>query len=110
MLLYASQVADLQGLLLARVNAEKPGFTGRVRSGRLVIAQDDLIKNPLTSRMLDGWRAILSNLGQQFIRGEAQVDPNHGFKTCEFCRLPGLCRIKEMAGLSGNDEGEEDDE
>jgi len=43
--------------------------------------------------MLRGWQHVLSNLGQQFLNGEAQVDPKEYPKTCEFCDLSGLCRI-----------------
>ena len=64
LLLYASQVEDLRGLLLARVNVDKPAFVGRVRSGETVIAQDDLTKNPLTQHMLRGWRDTLARLGE----------------------------------------------
>ncbi|MGC2401273.1 MAG: PD-(D/E)XK nuclease family protein [Acidobacteriaceae bacterium] len=110
LLLYASQVEDLKGLLLARVNVEKTGFVGLVQDSHAVIDQKDLAKPPLTSRMLRDWSEILRNLGEQFLNGEAQVDPNHGKKTCKFCPLPGLCRIAELANLDEDEDGDDGEE
>lgn len=44
--------------------------------------------------VLDFWRATLERLAQDFIRGEAQVDPKHAVTTCRFCDLHSLCRIR----------------
>ena len=38
---------------------------------------------------------MLTDLGRQFVKGDAKVDPKQYPKTCQFCKLPGLCRIAE---------------
>ena len=43
---------------------------------------------------LRGWKDALEDLARRFQAGEAMVDPKH--KACEFCKLPSLCRIKEL--------------
>jgi ATP-dependent helicase/nuclease subunit B len=109
LLLYAGQVQDLKGLLLARVNAEQLKFAGRVQNAQVVMEQKDLTRPPLTPRMLSDWQEVLRSLGQQFLNGDAQVDPNHGHTTCEYCKLPALCRIAE-SGNQDDEDGDESDE
>ena len=45
------------------------------------------------------WRAILEKLGNQFQQGCAHVQPKHVEKTCRFCDLQNLCRVKESKNL-----------
>ena len=63
-----------------------------------------LTRPPYSADMLQGWQNVLLDLGQQFLRGEAQVDPKQYPKTCEFCDLPGLCRIAESDPANTGDE------
>lgn len=44
--------------------------------------------------MLGFWRATLERLAQDFIQGDARVDPKHSLTTCRYCELHGLCRIR----------------
>jgi ATP-dependent helicase/DNAse subunit B len=44
---------------------------------------------------LPAWRAALEDLANRFQDGEATVDPRDR-AACDFCKLPGLCRIREM--------------
>ena len=52
--------------------------------------------SPYSEELRQQWERILLALGKQFLHGEAQVDPKQYPKTCEFCALPGLCRVAEM--------------
>lgn len=45
------------------------------------------------ARQLDFWRNRLAEIGQQFIDGEAAVDPINAITTCNYCHLKPLCRI-----------------
>jgi ATP-dependent helicase/nuclease subunit B len=109
LLLYARQVEELQGLLLGRVRAGEVKFIGRVKDSNAVLpAEGNLSKPPLSARMLQDWQEILLDLGQQFLKGEAQVDPKQYPKTCAFCPLPGLCRIAET-DRANSDEADESD-
>lgn len=40
------------------------------------------------------WRNVLEKLAEHFAQGHAQVDPKYGEKTCQFCELQTLCRLK----------------
>lgn len=43
------------------------------------------------------WQAELQKLAENFIHGNAEVDPKNGAQTCAFCDLASLCRIYENA-------------
>jgi probable DNA repair protein len=110
--LYAGfgQIDHLKGVLLGRVREDKVKFIGRVEDARLVMPGDAKLTRPAYSAaMLQSWQNVLLDLGQQFLNGEAQVDPKQYPKTCEFCDLPGLCRIAESDPVNTGDEDESDD-
>ena len=103
--LYAAfgNVSNVCGALFAHISAGKTRFSGAVKDARAELIPDldatsSLRKYPYTDAMRDEWTAALLNLAEDFLRGEAAVDPRDGRKTCEFCPLPGLCRIAEVGG------------
>ena len=101
-------VDDLQGVLLGRVLEGEVKFLGCVENGNAIMPGDKkLAKPPYSAEMLERWQADLLALGFQFLAGEAQVDPKRYPKTCEFCDLPGLCRVAESDRAA--DEEEESD-
>jgi ATP-dependent helicase/nuclease subunit B len=111
--LYAGfgEIEDLKGVLLARVRDDMMKFIGRVDDAKAVMPSDSkLAKPPYDAAMLQSWRSTLLDLGQQFLRGEAQVNPKQYPKTCEFCDLSPLCRIAENDPVSSGDETDETDE
>ncbi len=111
--LYAGfgQIDNLRGVLLGRVREDKVKFIGRVEDARIVMPGDGkLVKPPYSADMLGEWQYALSSLGQQFLNGEAQVDPKQYPKTCEFCDLSGLCRIAENDPAAVGDESDEGDD
>jgi ATP-dependent helicase/nuclease subunit B len=111
--LYAGfgQIDNLKGVLLARVRDDMMRFIGRVDDARAVMPGDSkLIRPPYDAAMLESWRNALLDLGQQFLRGEAQVNPKQYPKTCEFCDLSPLCRIAENDPVGSVDEADETDD
>ena len=62
-----------------------------------------LVKNPYDAEMRDEWSAALLNLAEDFLHGDAQVDPKDGRKTCRFCAMPGLCRVAELRETVGEE-------
>jgi ATP-dependent helicase/nuclease subunit B len=108
--LYAGfgRVDALQGVLLGRVREGETRFVGRVENPDDVFPGDTkLSKPPYRAEMLQAWQRVLLEVGRQFLRGEAQVDPKRYPKTCEFCPLPGLCRIAETDRANGTDDQED---
>ena len=56
------------------------------------------------------WRVNLAELGLQFGKGVATVDPKIPNKSCEYCHLSTLCRIDEKSQSRRGFSGETDDE
>jgi ATP-dependent helicase/nuclease subunit B len=111
--LYAGfgEIENLKGVLLARVRDDMMKFIGRVDDAKTVMPGDSkLTKPPYDDAMLQSWRSALLDLGRQFLRGEAQVNPKQYPKTCEFCDLSPLCRIAENDPVSSGDDADETDE
>jgi ATP-dependent helicase/nuclease subunit B len=110
--LYAgfTQIDNLKGVLLARVREEKTRFLGRAEEPRLVMPSDTRGMKPYDAAMLEEWQRVLLRLAQQFLQGEAQVDPKEYPKSCEFCDLAGLCRIAESDPVSSADDAEQGDD
>ena len=114
--LYAAfgNVEQLVGALFAQVRPGKLSFKGRVQSAQSnliasLTATNPLVKFPYGQHLLEDWRVSLTALAQSFVRGEAQVDPRPYPKTCQYCALPGLCRVAESprAGVENADDEEE---
>jgi hypothetical protein len=100
--LYAAfgNVEDVRGALFARIRAGETGFTGAVADLHRQLLPDTKASSALgkiayTEMMRDGWEAALLALAGDFLRGEATVDPKDGKATCEYCPMPGLCRVAE---------------
>jgi ATP-dependent helicase/nuclease subunit B len=111
--LYAGfgQIDNLKGVLLARVREDMMRFIGRVEDEKAVMRGDSKLVRPAYSAdMLQTWQNALLDLGQQFLRGEAQVNPKQYPKTCEFCDLSGLCRIAENDPVRSGDEADESED
>jgi probable DNA repair protein len=100
-------VDDLKGVLLGRVLEGEVKFLGCVENGNAIMPGDKkLAKPPYSAEMLERWQADLLALGNQFLAGEAQVDPKRYPKTCEFCDLPGLCRVAESDRAADEEESD----
>ena len=115
--LYAvfGEVEDLRGVLFARIRAGENCFSGCVADEAPQPFADvkrnaSFIKDPYTETMRDEWEVALLALAEEFLRGEAAVNPKDGKKTCEFCPLPGLCRVAEARNpLEEKPDAEEND-
>ncbi len=97
--LYAAfgNVAPLRGVLLAQIRAGNVKFDGVKEADLAVLpGASRLSRIPFSEDLLRQWEKTLLALGAQFLNGEAQVDPKRFPKTCEFCALPGLCRVAEI--------------
>lgn len=104
-------VDNVCGALFARIRAgKKMGFAGAVEDARSQLFPDEsahsqLVRHPYTPEMRDAWKDALLDLSEDFLRGEAIVDPKEGPETCKCCSLPGLCRLaeKQVMGEDGDE-------
>ncbi len=104
------QVEDLQGVLLAKVAEDKVRFIGQVEDGSAIFPRNTaLSKQPYGEQTLRAWKEVLLTLANGFLNGEAQVDPKQYPRTCEYCDLPGLCRIAESERARSAEAGDESD-
>jgi ATP-dependent helicase/nuclease subunit B len=96
--LYAAygNVRDLRGVLLAQIRSGDHKFEGCVEEPGRTLFEEKSRLSPYSEQLRQQWERILLALGKQFLNGEAQVDPKQYPNTCEFCALPGLCRVAEM--------------
>lgn len=59
--------------------------------------------------LLAEWRRVLAALGEAFRAGDARVAPKDGSRTCEYCDVGPLCRIRELEEAWSADSGETDE-
>jgi probable DNA repair protein len=90
------QVEELKGILLGRVAQGQVKFTGRVENSEAVMrGAAQLTKIPFRAEMMENWQRVLLDLSDQFLRGEARINPKRFPGTCQYCSFSGLCRIAE---------------
>ena len=116
--LYAAygNVENVSGILFARIRAGETEFEGRVRDARSQLLADQgartvLVTDPYSDSMRDEWARALEILAEEFLAGEAAVDPRP--HACDLCHFQPLCRIAELnlaaIGTAGNDDEDLDD-
>jgi len=113
--LYAifGNVEDVCGVLFARIRAEQSGFEGCVSDEAVLKGaglKPKLTKEAFDDALKTTWTTALVNLAEDFLRGDARIDPKEQRFTCRLCAFPGLCRVAEMnaaLGEDGNGEGDE---
>lgn len=113
--LYAAygNVDRVSGILFAQIRAGKTEFVGRAANAQQTVLADltatsSLVNQPYNEEMHDAWQQALLQLAEEFLHGEASVDPKHGSDTCTYCPLPGLCRVAE-ASVANEADTEGDD-
>ena len=110
--LYALLDADeeLQGLAFAKVRAGEMKWLGyEVEPGGILPASRINSSVRLSAKLLEDWRAVLTNLAHDFADGNAAVVPNHYPQTCEHCAQRILCRL-DPASLAPTSESDDESE
>jgi len=100
---------EVGGLVFGRVRAGQMGWAGRERSEHLLRQHG----KPATFKegwaaQVQQWRTVLERLAEEYVRGEAAVDPLP--KVCERCDLAMLCRIRERDGMEDLQDDDQDDD
>lgn len=92
----------ISGVLFAQVRSDKKEYIGIAANNESKIpkiaTRIQLNSEQATvgwQELVDYWRIVLNQLGQQFSQGLAKADPKDGVKTCSYCSLHALCRINE---------------
>ena len=100
--LYATygNIERINALLFAQIRAGDIDFVGRATDAHRDVLADlsatrSLVNQPYDENMREAWRHALQLLAEEFLRGEASVDPKQPTETCKYCPLPGLCRVAE---------------
>jgi RecB family exonuclease len=100
--LYAlTDAGPVAALSFAVLRADQVAFEGLARDAALLpgVARFDEAKSSkhLASwdGVFDGWRSELEGLAREFLAGDAKVAPKNYPRTCEYCDLGSLCRVRE---------------
>jgi probable DNA repair protein len=114
--LYAAfgNAKSLVGAVFAQVRPSKMAFKGRIEDARANLSErldaKQLVTEPYTAEVVEEWRGNLLALAENFVRGEAQVDPHRYPKSCLYCPLHGVCRVAEIRGSAAmQDSGDDED-
>ncbi|OGT07722.1 MAG: hypothetical protein A2X78_01595 [Gammaproteobacteria bacterium GWE2_37_16] len=96
----------ISGLIFAHVNLHKMGFSGITANSQEIDGVKSLDQLPKRdcdlaptadwNEMRNIWRNTLEKLAEDFLSGQAQVDPKNKEKTCERCGLRTLCRVENF--------------
>ena len=101
--LYAiTDTADVAAVSFAVVRPQEVVFKGVARDEELIPGVTPLAKSkntrdvPSWEALLETWRKTLDALATEFLSGHASVAPKDYPRTCEYCDLGTLCRVKEL--------------
>lgn len=107
----AEQGEEADGVAFAQVRrsesrligvVKQKGLLGRVKSLD-TFPQANERKLDCWQTLLDDWRRQLETLAGDFVAGRAEVRPYDFQRSCQYCDLPGLCRIGELVALEGEE-------
>lgn len=99
----------LSAVAFAQVNIEDLAFKGIGESSDLVHgikAPQDLKRYAFAedwSSVLNDWKVTLEKLAEEFLQGDAKVDPKRGAASCQYCHLKTLCRVSSRLEASANE-------
>ena len=89
--------AQVAGVFFGRLKTGALGFRGLADSEGIVPDIKVPDDQPPLEETIAEWRRVLDRLGSEFRSGQAIVDPKDPRKTCRYCALPALCRIRQSA-------------
>ncbi len=105
----AEKGTEADGVVFAQVRRGECKLLGVVREKGLLgkvkalDAYKEAEERGLTDweQLLADWRSQLEGLADDFVAGKAQVRPFDLQRSCQYCDLPGLCRINDVIGQQG---------
>jgi probable DNA repair protein len=95
--------AEVSGVAFVQLRAREVAFKGLTRDEQ-VLPEVGTLSNAKTlsaqaadwPALLASWRKALEQLARDYLAGHAEVDPKSYPKTCEYCELSALCRVREL--------------
>jgi len=106
--LYAALAPEetLHGVAFAKVRVGDMEFRGIASSAEMLgakhVAQEDV------GYRVSEWRTVLTQLADDFARGDSAVDPKQPPETCKHCEQKPLCRIQELQAFAAEDSESEE--
>jgi hypothetical protein len=102
--LYASSDdAVVSGVSFVQLRAREVAFKGLTRDADVLPGVVTLAVSKALSEqyggwpaLLDSWRTVLEQLARDYLAGHGEVTPKRYPKTCEYCDLGALCRVREL--------------
>ena len=79
----------IAAVAFARISTESCEFEGIAQQAN---ALPDVAAGDVAARLAE-WRLVFEKLAEEFMKGDARVDPKTFPATCAFCQLQPLCRI-----------------
>jgi ATP-dependent helicase/nuclease subunit B len=91
------------------------GFTGVAESGEVAASipgidavnvgrAAKLLKAASWQMLVADWQRAVNALADEFVAGNAVVNPKYGSQTCAYCDLQSLCRVHEQRATELPDE------
>ena len=99
--LYATNIAKpLSAIAFAQIRADEICFKSvGNRKNILPLSEfitDASLENLTWNQQLKKWQITLEKLAQNFYKGNTEISPKYGNRTCQQCHLQALCRINEI--------------
>jgi ATP-dependent helicase/DNAse subunit B len=88
----------LSGVLFGIAKLGEIGFRGSTRTEDIVPKPKPRAGDPPLEELIENWRSVMTELATDFRAGKATVDPKDHEKTCRYCGLHAVCRIREAPG------------
>ena len=90
------------GLLFSRIVLKEMRYLGLTRENGVIPKIKAFSESKYAveakgwNELLTTWHGVLIDLANEFMSGNAEVDPKNPAVTCRFCDLTSLCRINEI--------------
>ncbi len=108
--------SDIGGIAFVQLRARAIAFKGVTRDDAVLPDVAALAASkPFAAQyadwpaLLQSWRGVLEQLARDYLAGRAEVAPKDVRKTCEYCELGALCRVRELTANTPPPDGDDAD-
>lgn len=85
----------VSGVLFGIARPGQIGFRGLTQTEAIVPKPKSRSSDPSLEELIEQWRRVMTALAEDFRAGKAVVDPKDPQKSCHYCGLHAVCRIRE---------------